>query len=86
MIDYNISKLEKKETNKIIIKNISLDYKLDFFMVIDSNNKEYASIIENKILDFIIDKITKENTYKDFSASLEKINNILKIYNSDKSK
>lgn len=85
MIDYNIIKLENKQTNKIIIKNISLDYKLDFFMFIDSNNEEYVNIIENKILDFIIDKITKENTYKDFSISLEKINNILKIYNSEKS-
>lgn len=84
MIDYNIVKIEKAWENKILIKNLSLDYKLDFFMLIDSNDKEYVNIIENKILDFIIDKISKENTYKDFSISLEKINNVLKLYNSEK--
>jgi len=83
MIDYNIVKVENTSSNKIIIKNLSLDFKLDFFMVIDSNDKDYANIIENKILDFIIDKISLENTYKDFSAALEKINNILKEYNKD---
>ena len=84
MIDYNILKLEKDNSNNIVIKNISLDYKLDFFMVIDSNNKDYIDIIENKILDFIIDKISLDNTYKDFSIALEKINNILKQYNKNK--
>ena len=84
MIDYNILKLEQNNSNNIVIKNISLDYKLDFFMVIDSNNKDYTSIIENKILDFIIDKISLDNTYKDFSVALEKINNILKDYNENK--
>ena len=62
MIDYNIIKIKQNWDNKIITKNISLDYKLDFFMVIDSNNKDYVSILENKILDFIIDKISKQNT------------------------
>jgi hypothetical protein len=84
MIDYNIVKVENTSSNKIIIKNLSLDFKLDFFMVIDSNDKDYASIIENKILDFIIDKISLENTYKDFSTALEKINNILKDYYREK--
>jgi predicted MPP superfamily phosphohydrolase len=78
MIDYNIVKVKNTSSNKIIIKNLSLDFKLDFFMVIDSNDKDYANIIENKILDFIIDKISLENTYKDFSTALEKINNILR--------
>jgi hypothetical protein len=84
MIDYNIVKVENTSSNKIIIKNLSLDFKLDFFMVIDSNDKDYANIIENKILDFIIDKISLENTYKDFSIALEKINSVLKEYNKDK--
>jgi hypothetical protein len=53
-------------------------------MVIDSSDKDYVSIIENKILDFIIDKISIENTYKEFSTALEKINNIIKVYNSEK--
>lgn len=86
MIDYNIVKLEKNSSNKIIIKNISLDHKLDFFMVIDSNNTDYANVIENKILDFIIDKISITNTYKDFSNALEKINNIIDTYNKDNKK
>jgi ABC-type Na+ efflux pump permease subunit len=84
MIDYNIVKVKNTSSNKIIIKNLSLDFKLDFFMVIDSNDKDYANIIENKILDFIIDKISLENTYKDFSIALEKINSVLKEYNKDK--
>ena len=84
MIDYNIIKIKQNWDNKIITKNISLDYKLDFFMVIDSNNKDYVSILENKILDFIIDKISKQNTYKDFSEALEKINWLLRSYNKEK--
>ena len=86
MIDYNISKLEKNNKNTIIIKNINLDSNLDFFMLIDTNDKDYASIIENNILDFIIDKISIENSYKDFSIALEKINNILREYNKNKEK
>jgi len=84
MIDYNIIKIKNTWENKIVVKNISLDYKLDFFMTIDSNNSDYFSILENKILDFIIDKISKENTYKDFSESLEKINSFLREYNKEK--
>ena len=80
MIEYNIVKIENSDSNKIIIKHISLDHKLDFFMAIDSNKKDFASIIENKILDFIIDKISSNNTYKDFSNALEKINKIIKTY------
>lgn len=80
MIDYNIVKIENTNSNKIIVKNVSLDFKLDFFMVIDSNDLDFSNIIENKILDFVIDKISLENTYKDFSSALEKINNILKDY------
>ena len=83
MIDYNIVKLENNSSNKIVVKHISLDHKLDFFMVIDSNKKDYASVIENKILDFIIDKISTSNTYKDFSVALEKINSVIKTYNED---
>ena len=82
MLEHNIFKIEKGFPNKIIIKHISLDYKLDFFMVIDSNDENYANIIENKILDFIIDKISIKWTYKDFSLALEKINGVIKSYDS----
>jgi len=84
MVEYNIIKLENSDLNNVTVKNISLDNKLDFFMLIDSNNKDYIGIIENKILDFIIDKISIGNTYKDFSLALERINTVLKIYNNDK--
>ncbi len=83
MIDYSIVKLENNNASKVVVKYVSLDHKLDFFMVIDSNKKDYTKIIENKILDFIIDKISITNTYKDFSLALEKINNIIKTYNQD---
>jgi len=84
MIDYNIIKLKNSGENNIITKNINLDYKLDFFILIDWNNSDYVSILENKILDFVIDKISKENTYKDFSETLEKINWLLRKYNKEK--
>jgi hypothetical protein len=83
MIDYNIVKIEKTDSNNITVKHISLDHKLDFFMVIDSNIQNYLPVIENKILDCIIDKISIENTYKDFSSALEKINTILKKYSTE---
>lgn len=84
MINYSITKIKKNWKNKIIVKNISLDHKLDFFILIDSNNKNYAEILESKIFDLVIDKISKEDTYKDFSKVLEKINSLLKTYNKEK--
>jgi hypothetical protein len=37
----------------------------------------------NNILDFIIDKISKNNTYNDFSIALESINAFIKTWKQD---
>jgi len=39
----------------------------------------------NKVLDYTIDRISLNNTYKDFSHSLELINAVLKAWNNDNS-
>ena len=83
MIDYNLKEIKNSQNNEVILKNINLDYKLDFFLLIDSNDKDYIKVLEEKIIDLVIEKITKKDTYKDFSVVLEKINHILRIYNKE---
>jgi len=85
MIDYNILILEKSNKNKVKVKHLNLDHKLDFFLLIDSNDINYIDSLETKIIDLVIDNISKEETYKDFSKILEKINIFLREYYKNKS-
>ena len=84
MIDLNTKIITKENwKNDIIQKNINLDKNLDLFIVADSNNPNITELITSKIIDFSIDNITKENTYKDFALLLENINSILKTIRQD---
>lgn len=79
--DYKI--FDYNKVNKVIVKNVNLDTELDLFLLISSNDSNLSELIQNKILDFAIDGISKENTYKDFSVLLENINSVLKTWRQD---
>jgi len=83
MLDLNSKIIDKQKENKIIHKNINLDENLDLFILADCENPDICELIVSKIIDFAIDNITKENTYKDFALLLENINSLLKTINQD---
>ena len=86
MLDLNSKIIDKQKENKIIQRNINLDENLDLFIIADCENPDTCDLIVSKIIDFSIDNITKENTYKDFALLLENINSLLKTINQDKDK
>lgn len=69
--------------NKVYIKNVNLNKDLELFLLIDSDDANFAELILDKILDSSIDKISINNTYKDFAISLENVNTILKTWEQD---
>ncbi|QFR38752.1 hypothetical protein A9Q91_00775 [Candidatus Gracilibacteria bacterium 28_42_T64] len=72
--------------NEVIKKNINLEQNLDCFILISSNNSHFGDLIINNILDFIINKISEDNTYNDFSIALENINALIKTWKQDSKK
>lgn len=78
MFEANSKKIDFNKDNEIIRKSVNLDENLDLFILISHKNKNSWSLILNKILDSVIDKIHIKNTYKDFSNALESINSIVK--------
>jgi len=68
------------KNNKTVEKKINLDKNLDCFILISSNDENLIELSLNKILDSIINKIWIQNTYTDFSNSLEIINSFLKTW------
>lgn len=84
MFELNSHNIDKNKENTVIKKSISLDENLHCFLYIDSGSKNYSEALENNILDCIIDKISLQNTYWDFSVSLENINAFIKTWNQDK--
>ena len=81
------------ETNTLIYENysklkvtsrvINLWTQFNLFVVWSSSDASFLDYLINKVLDYSIDKISKQNTYKDFSNSLEHINSVLKTWNND---
>ncbi len=63
---------------KTISKIINLWEGLDLFISWASKDSSILDYLLNKILDCSIDRISKNNTYKDFSHSLEHVNAALK--------
>ena len=78
MFKANIISIEKYWKSKNITKNINLWNNLDLFISASGNNEAFLNYLLNKILDYTIGRISINNTYKDFSQSLELINSILK--------
>lgn len=83
MFDFNSKTLDFWKKNIVISKKINLDNSLECFILISSNNATLADNILNKILDLIIDKIWKEDSYSDFSIALQNINSFLKTWYND---
>ncbi len=84
MLDLNIKVIDTWAQNKIIHKTINLDENLDLFILADCENPDSCDLIVGKIIDFAIDNISLENTYKDFALLLENTNSILKTLKQDK--
>jgi hypothetical protein len=53
-LNYPLKKIDFKKKNTIILKNIELDESLKCFILIDSEEKKFSEIIQNKIIDNII--------------------------------
>lgn len=83
MIELSSKKIDFKKKNTIILKNIELDESLKCFILIDSEEKKFSEIIQNKIIDNIIWKISKESSYKDLSIALENTNVAIKAWKQD---
>lgn len=83
MIQFKSKTIDKSKNNIIINKSIEIDENLNFFILIDSEDKTFSDLFINKALDFTIDWITKENTYKDFTKILENLNWFLKTWIQD---
>ncbi len=83
MFEISSKKVDFGKKNIIIKRNINLDKKLDCFILINTNDSRLWELILNNILDFIIDKISKKNTYNDFSIALESVNAFIKNWKKD---
>ena len=83
MFEKHILKIESEKKNLLINKNINLNLNMDCFISISSDNNSIWDLILNNILENIIDKISKENTYNDFSLALDNINSFLKTWKKD---
>jgi hypothetical protein len=80
MFEINVKNLDFQKQNKVLKKNINLDVNLDAFILISSSNSGFAENVLNYTLEHLIDRITKEDTYRDFSTTLENINSFIKTW------
>jgi hypothetical protein len=80
MFEINVKSLDVGKSNEILKKNINLDVNLDVFILISSSNSGFAENVLNYTLEHLIDRISKEDTYHDFSLSLENINSFIKTW------
>lgn len=83
MFEISSKRVDFEKDNLLIKRNINLDVNLDCFILISTDNANFWDLILNNILDYIIDKIGKENTYNDFSIALESINSFIKTRKID---
>lgn len=83
MFEISSKRVDFEKDNLLIKRNINLDVDLDCFILISTDNANFWDLILNNILDYIIDKIGKENTYNDFSIALESINSFIKTRKID---
>ncbi len=86
MFEISTKKVDFERSNILIKRNLSLDEDLDCFIQISTNEANFWDLLLNNILDFIIDKISKNNAYNDFSIALESINSFIKKWETDSEK
>jgi hypothetical protein len=83
MFETNIIKKDQFWKTKVLSKTINLWKNLDLFISASCKNTWFLDYLLNKVLDYTVDRISINNTYKDFSHSLELINAILKAWDND---
>ncbi|MBT3727518.1 hypothetical protein HOG21_07900 [bacterium] len=83
MFEIDSKKIINDDSTVLIKKNINLDKNLDAFILVKTIDKNFSDLVLNNILDCLIDKISKENTYSDFSLSLENINSFISNWRKD---
>jgi len=83
MFDISVKKIDFEKQNTIIKKNINLDNNLDCFILISSSNESLAENLINNTLEYLIDKISKNDAYNDFMIALEHLNSYLKTWRFD---
>ena len=83
MFEISSKKITTWNLNSSKEKHISLDKNLDCFILISWNNDNFLDLAIKNILDFVIDKITLDNTYTEFSIALENINSFIKTWKLD---
>lgn len=80
MFEINVKSIEQGKWNTILKKNINLDEGLDCFILVSSPNAWFAENVLNNALEHLIEKISKSDTYNDFSICLENINAFIKTW------
>lgn len=86
MFDISVKKVDFEKQNKVIKRNINLDKNLDCFILVSSSNENLAENLINNTLEFLIDKVSKNDTYNDFMIALEHLNSYLKTWRLDEDK
>jgi len=83
MFEISVKKIDFEKQNTIIKKNINLDNNLDCFILISSSNSRLSENLINNTLEYLIDKVSKDDTYNDFMIALEHLNSYLKTWRID---
>lgn len=86
MFEISVKKVDFEKKNIIIKRNINLDKNLDCFILVSSSNENLAENLINNTLEFLIDKVSKNDTYNDFMIALEHLNSYLKTWRLDEEK
>lgn len=86
MFEISVKKVDFEKQNTIIKRNINLDNHLDCFILISSSSQKLAENLLNNTLEYLIDKISKTDTYNDFMIALEHLNSYLKTWKQDQEK
>lgn len=86
MLEINVKKVDFEGKNTIISRVVNLDNQLDLILLISVKDTSFWDLFLNKILDSIIDRISKKDTYKDFSTALENINAFLYTWKNENDK
>ncbi len=83
MFEISVKKVDFEKQNTIIKRNINLDNNLECFILISSSSQKLAENLLNNTLEYLIDKISKTDTYNDFMIALEHINLYIKNWKQD---
>lgn len=81
MFDISSKNIDLWKQNSYKWKHIILEKDLDCFILISCTDLSFLDLLFNNILDFIIDKITINNPYQEFSIALENINWFINTWN-----